>query len=370
VRILYLSYGAQSGVVASLAGALRARGADVTVVDAAEGLSYRMGRLKLPSPRPANVRNVLAARRQFSGDWKHFFLCTDLAFGRMSRAAERAVERERPGAVIQAGVLFAPPRAPVPRLLYIDHTYAISKRYTKVDGLPDAGRMSGDYEAAERAAYHAADAVLTMSDFVRRSVIDDYGVDPGRVHVIGAGPNLDPLPGEPAGPPGWPPTVLFVGKDFARKGGPALLEAFRAARGDVPEARLVIVGPPAGGPLPGVTWAGRLGHGEMPALYAAASASAFALPTLREPFGLVFLEAMAFGLPCVGTNVEAVPEIIEDGVTGYVVPPGDAAALSVALRSLLRDREAASRMGRAGWEQGHRIKMGVFHKIGKSRHSD
>ena len=363
MRILFLSVGDWSGAVASLAGALRAGGADVTVVNAAEGLLYRMGRLTLPSPRPANVRNVLAARRQFGGDWKQFFFRTDFAFGWMSRAAERAAERERPGAVIQSGLVFAPPRAPVPLLLYLDHTYAISKRYAKVDGLPDAGRMSGDYEAAERAAYHAADAVLTMSDFVRRSVIDDYGVDPGRVHVIGAGPNLDPLPGEPAGPPGWPPTVLFVGVDFARKGGPTLLEAFQAVRGDVPEARLVIVGPRrAGGPLPGVTWAGRLGHGEMPALYA--SASAFALPTLREPFGMVFLEAMAFGLPCVGTKVEAVPEIIEDGVTGYVVPPGDAAALSVALRSLLRDREAASRMGRAGWRRSATITPGMPWRAG------
>ena len=349
MRILFLSFGPQSGVIASLAGALSTQGRhDGRRCGGGPVISDGAAHAAVAPPRqrpqraggPAAVRRGLEAILLPHG----FRLRLDEPGGRAGGGEGAA----RGGHPVGLGICAAP--RPVPLLLYLDHTYAISKRYAKVDGLPDAGRMSGDYEAAERAAYHAADAVLTMSDFVRRSVIDDYGVDPGRVHVIGAGPDLDPLPGEPAGPPGWPPTVLFVGADFARKGGPTLLEAFQAVRGDVPEARLVIVGPRrAGGPLPGVTWAGRLGHGEMPALYA--SASVFALPTLREPFGLVFLEAMAFGLPCVGTKVEAVPEMIEDGVTGYVVPPGDAAALSVALRSLLRDREAASRMGRARWEK-------------------
>jgi glycosyltransferase involved in cell wall biosynthesis len=74
----------------------------------------------------------------------------------------------------------------------------------------------------------------------------------------------------------------------------------------------------------------------------------FALPSRCEPFGLVFLEAMVFGLPCIGTRRDAMPEIIEDGITGYLVETGDEATLADRLVHLLQDRNLAKRMGEAG----------------------
>ena len=74
----------------------------------------------------------------------------------------------------------------------------------------------------------------------------------------------------------------------------------------------------------------------------------FALPTLREAFGLAFVEAMAFGLPVVGSRIEAMPEIVVDGETGLLVPPRDPAALAGALSALLADPARARRMGEAG----------------------
>jgi glycosyltransferase involved in cell wall biosynthesis len=85
---------------------------------------------------------------------------------------------------------------------------------------------------------------------------------------------------------------------------------------------------------------------ELPALLT--QSTVFALPTLQEPFGLAFLDAMACGLPCVGTRIEAVPEIIRDGETGLLVPPGDPVALADALARLLEDHARARAMGARG----------------------
>ena len=97
---------------------------------------------------------------------------------------------------------------------------------------------------------------------------------------------------------------------------------------------------------PGATFHGLLGREALARLYA--TASIFALPTRREAFGLSFVEAMAFGLPAIGSRIEAIPEIIADGETGLLVPPGDPAALAEAISTLLGDPARARRMGAAG----------------------
>jgi glycosyltransferase involved in cell wall biosynthesis len=74
----------------------------------------------------------------------------------------------------------------------------------------------------------------------------------------------------------------------------------------------------------------------------------FTLPTLREPFGLAFLDAMACAVPCVGTRTGAIPEVVADGATGLLVPPDDAAALAAAIAALLEDVPRARAMGEAG----------------------
>jgi glycosyltransferase involved in cell wall biosynthesis len=140
---------------------------------------------------------------------------------------------------------------------------------------------------------------------------------------------------------------VFVGYDFERKGGLVLLEGLRILRRRVPRARLLVAGAPAPGRVPErVAFLGPVEVAELPSLFA--QSTVFAMPTLQEPFGLAFLDAMACGLPCVGTRIEAVPEIVRDGETGLLVPPGDPAALAGALERLLRDPARARGMGARG----------------------
>ena len=118
--------------------------------------------------------------------------------------------------------------------------------------------------------------------------------------------------------------ALFVGNQFERKGGDVLLRAWPQVVRRLPDAELILVGPkrdPAPGFGHGVSWRGRVDRAELERLYR--TSAAFVLPSLFEPWGHVFVEAMGFGLPCIGTDSCAMPELIEDRVSGRLVTPGD-----------------------------------------------
>lgn len=88
-----------------------------------------------------------------------------------------------------------------------------------------------------------------------------------------------------------------------------------------------------------------LGPSDLPALYR--SADIYVQPSLIEPFGMATLEAMACGLPVVASDTGGLSDLVEEGVNGLLVPPGDSEALARALRSLIADRDLRHRMGRA-----------------------
>ncbi|HEY9272987.1 glycosyltransferase [Achromobacter sp.] len=160
---------------------------------------------------------------------------------------------------------------------------------------------------------------------------------------------------------GMPEDALVVGCVAvmrADKGHCDLIDAFHRISARFPNAHLVLVGEgqPMGGQLRAqaeklglvqrVHFTGRRDDiGNVLTAF-----DVFALPTLREALGTVFIEAAAMGLPVVGTNVGGVPETMQAGVTGLLVPPGDPAALAAALESLLADPVLRRRMGDAGRE--------------------
>ncbi len=348
VRLLYLTYGPQSGVTASVSRALGAAGADVRTHDVLEGFLWkvRAGPAVLPNARPDVVRAVGEAVLRHGWSWKAHYLHTTWAFDRLSERADAAIRRARPDAILQAGVLFGPGAHPeLPYYLYLDHTRALGERYAAVPGLPPPLPPDPAWRARERSVYRNAAGIFTMSEGVRRSLLEDYGVDPARAVTVGAGPNVEP--DAPDGGARRDPAILFVGRSFVPKGGPELVAAFEAVRARHPDLRLWLVSGDAPARLPpGAHALGLMDRRPLGRLYA--RASAFALPTLRECFGLSFLEAMSFALPCVGTRIEAIPEIVADGETGLLVPPRDVGALSRALEALASDPARAGRMGAAG----------------------
>ena len=279
---------------------------------------------------------------------------------RSEKAAEViARHRGRIDLILQIGATFeARSRGPVPYAMYCDSNIAWAQRGSAT-GYTDAVHLSAADVARqvsrETSLYRGASLIFTMSGRLKSSFEDDFGIPSERVVPIYAGPNCDvgTIPPRPPRQATQPPTVLFVGKQFERKGGPLLLEAFARVRERVPDARLRIIGPTELAGLPeGVECLGFIskdrpgGWEEIAAAYQ--SADVFCLPTRFEPFGIVFVEAMHFGLPCVGPEAWAVPEIISDGETGFTVPPDDAAALADALVRLISDPSRARHMGAVG----------------------
>lgn len=150
-----------------------------------------------------------------------------------------------------------------------------------------------------------------------------------------------------AAEPGYRPRVLFMGGDFARKGGDDLVAAWRAG-GFGARARLDVV---THVPVPGAAEADGIHvHTGVSARSEAwcglwRDADLFVLPTRDEAFGTVFQEAAAAGLPTIGTRITAVPEIVLEGETGVLVEPGNRAALAAALDRLLASAELRREMG-------------------------
>jgi glycosyltransferase involved in cell wall biosynthesis len=150
---------------------------------------------------------------------------------------------------------------------------------------------------------------------------------------------------------GLKPRFLFIGGDFVRKGGHELLDVWRTGSFGARAELDIVTDWDVPGPLPpGVRrWPGIAAYTDAWRTRWAA-ADAFVMPTRNEAFGLVFQEAAAAGLPAIGPDLNAVPEIIRDGDSGLLVPPGDGAALGRAMETLIASPELRERMGRSGRE--------------------
>jgi glycosyltransferase involved in cell wall biosynthesis len=214
-----------------------------------------------------------------------------------------------------------------------------------------------------RQKYRHADCIVAVSLAVQQR-LEAAGIDPARIRVVRDGVRaVRPVVGPEERDRvrrllGLEPNerlVLHLGHLGAEKGQADLIAAASAIQAVVPEARIAIVGQgelrdqleqQAAASGDRVLFAGFWPPEQVPALLAAASV--FVLPSRQEGLGSVLLEAMAAGLPIVGTRTGGIPEIICDGSTGLLVPPGDSPALAQAVVRLLTDSSLAQRLGAAG----------------------
>ncbi|WP_368496117.1 glycogen synthase [Herbiconiux sp. A18JL235] len=248
-----------------------------------------------------------------------------------------------------------------------------------------AEQLGGGYRISsqiEKDAFETADAVIAVSHGMRRDILRSYpALDESKVTVVYNGidlarwkPNDDASVLERLGIDPSRLTVVFVGRITRQKGLPYLLEAIAQLPAEV---QVVLC---AGAPdtpaimeevssavrelqqtRTGVVWVEEiLPQHELTAVLTAATV--FVCPSVYEPLGIVNLEAMACGLPVVGTATGGIPEVVDDGVTGLLVPidqlqdgtgtPTDpdrfVADLARALTEVVTDPDRAAEMGRAG----------------------
>lgn len=210
--------------------------------------------------------------------------------------------------------------------------------------------------AGERRALRRVDRVIAISAAVAREVGGAYGLPTARFAVVPYGfefPRRAPVPR----PAGAPATIVFVGGNFQRKGLFVLLRAMPAVLAARPDARLVVVGDSLGaaaarrlarrlGVASNVTFAGRIDYAALWRLYG--EAAVVTMPSLREAFGIPYLEGMSLGVPVVATACGGPDEFLRDGENAVVVPPGDAAALADGLLRALGDEALRARLRDGG----------------------
>jgi glycosyltransferase involved in cell wall biosynthesis len=247
-------------------------------------------------------------------------------------------------AAVQMGSDFG---VPFPRRLvtYDDQTVSqLTRVYPIRDLLGDAAVTK--WIGAQTECYEKALACCAMSRWVADSIVHDYGVDPGKVRVVGAGRNYEPR----AVDRDWTKArFFFMGYDWEQKNGPLVLQAFARVKERVRDAHLDIAGGHPRIDMEGVTGHGPLDISE-PEQRAHAeglfeSATCFVMPSQCEKFGIVYVEAAAAGVPSIGTTVGGAADAIgHEG--GLLIDPSNERELVHAMVAMCEPERARS-MGAA-----------------------
>ncbi len=324
----------------ALAEGLMTRGFDVTIVT-----TFWNGGNANDSFGSADVLRVPDTSR-FLGKWAAL---GDSHYWTWGSGLVRTLQGIRPDLIHSLAPLSSTPeliRAGLPVLTTFHHPEQIW-RWRELANKPI-------HKILEYRAYRASTLVITPSHASAAALVNTFGIDESRVRVVPWGVDSNQfrprLPQESR-----EPIVLYVGLHEPRKGITHLLEAVARLRRECVPVRLVTVG---GGPqLPElrrralelgignyVTFLGYvpdLNDETLPRIYS--EADVFVLPSLREGFGFVLLEAMASGLPVVASDISSIPEVVGDA--GVLFPAGDAIVLAEAIRMLItnpdRRRELA-----------------------------
>jgi glycosyltransferase involved in cell wall biosynthesis len=229
-------------------------------------------------------------------------------------------------------------------------------------------KWSADYGRAASWSVAEADAIFSISSYVTGTVLK-LGRPPSEVHtVLNAidASRWDPLTDGQSlraelGVPADAVVLASVSRLFSWKGQRELLRAFALVRAEQPNLELLVVGKDASGPdqpylgelrdlaaslgvSEHVTFTGA--RADIPRVMAACDV--FTLPSFEEPFGLVFLEAMAMARPVVAIDNGGTPEVVEHGGSGLLSPPWDVPALAANIATLAKDPELRRRLGENG----------------------
>jgi len=191
-------------------------------------------------------------------------------------------------------------------------------------------------------------------EFANKHLPGDYNIIPNGIDLEHFSPDVPPIDEFCDGKL----NIVFVGRLEKRKGVNYLLKAYQRVKEEIPNSRLLIVGPGTRlrhkyeklvrrNGLKDVVFTGHVSYDELPRYYK--TADIFCAPaTGRESFGIILLEAMAIGKPVVASNIDGYARLITHGVEGLLVPPKDEERLAQALISVMTDESLRQQMGAKG----------------------
>lgn len=341
-KCAFVSLGEWSGTNRSLLAAIREHFAefDVERIDVLNEMVKRRGFLAMNVVQTVREHGVKILLRGWRPGF--CFYRTTYFFREISRQIRQRLESGAYDFSFQTTSIFDGSAPGVPNFVFTDHTHLARLYFPEVP----ADQLSFvKWMRLEPTIYRNAAGLFSFSTHISRSLTEQYSIDTEKITCVGAGSNAPP--GADVDPDRFErKTILFVGRDWKRKGGPMLAQAFERVRRAHPKARLVIVGCSPRLRLDGCEVVGSVPRDRVHKYFS--RASVFCLPTRLEPFGIVFLEAMEMGLPIVGTKIGAIPDFLVDGANGYAVEPDDVERLAEVLIELLGDPEKCRRFGERG----------------------
>lgn len=192
-------------------------------------------------------------------------------------------------------------------------------------------------EIMEKNYFKLCTAIFTMGKWYRNFLVEECKVDSSKVFHVGGGINLNKYNIDYSKKE--ENKILFVGRDFKRKGGELVYEAFSLLKKKHPELELHIAGPsksPIKNPISGCYFYGDCTREELSSLFN--KCDIFCMPSYFEAYGLVFIEALTYGLPCIGRNAFEMSNFIQDGETGFLINDDNIEDLSDKMYSLLKNQ--------------------------------
>ena len=175
-----------------------------------------------------------------------------------------------------------------------------------------------------------------MGQWLKEDLINRCGISSDKVYHVGGGTNIDINLIKEV--PKANNKILFVGRDFKRKGGYLVYDAFKILKQEKKDAELYVAGPisnPIENPIEGYIFLGDCSYEKVSQLYN--MCDIFCMPSYFEAYGLVFVEALIFGLPCIGRNCYEMPYFIDDEQTGFLLKNDDSSELAQLMKRLLND---------------------------------
>ena len=210
---------------------------------------------------------------------------------------------------------------------------------------PDRGGPLAAYKhRVNQQLFQSAARVLPWSTWARASLLQDYNVALDKIELLPPGVDTGTWRPNPR-PSDGAVNILFVGGDLYRKGGHLLLQAFAALPPGAATLHLVTRTPLE--PAANIRVYPHLRPNDDALLHLYQSCDLFVLPTEAEAFGIAAVEASAVGLPVIATRVGGLVDVVADGETGYLLPPGDLRGLTQAFQRLIADPSLRQRLGQA-----------------------
>jgi glycosyltransferase involved in cell wall biosynthesis len=248
----------------------------------------------------------------------------------------------------------------IPHFIYTDHTTKTNLLYPDINPRQYI-RSDRFIEQQENNIYEDADMIFTCGSLVTYSLLNQYHIAKEKALTVFAGSNVkdhfvennDKYASK---------NILFVGVDWERKGGPVLLKVFEKVLERHGDASLTIIGcSPENINLPNCNVVGRVSADKLGKYYN--EAAVFFLPTLREPFGIVFVEAMHYRLPILANNVGSISDMVINDYNGFLVD-NDIDRYANELCKLFDDPLKAKNLGKNGFE--HARSKFTWEKVGQT----